>query len=274
MKSPIIRLFAAFLLFFCGGVVGAAADTVKNSTEKNVDPVARIAAASSLQFVLNEILVAFVEETGQSKPQVVYGSSGNLFRQIMQGAPYDVFLSADSQLVKKLEDAGAASGAGVEFAEGRLVLYAGTSSQLNLDNDLVDFKSALERGKIAGSSRGFKLAIANPRHAPYGRAAQQTLQSMGLWQIAKPRLVYAEKVSQAAQYVASGAAELALISRSLAVSPVFQEKGRFELIASEHHQPVAQAIIQITKTQSGGALFDFIRHAQRADDIFKQYGMR
>lgn len=273
MNNGSSRLFAVLVFLICSCALYGA-DSAQDSGEKKADRAIRVAAASSLQFVLNDILTAFVEETGQPGPQVVYGSSGNLFRQIMQGAPYDMFLSADNRLVEKLEDATVAYGEGVKFAEGRLVLFVNTNSKLNLKNGLEAFKSALERGNIAGSSNGFKLAIANPRHAPYGRAAQQVLQSMGLWDIAMPHLVYAEKVSQAAQYVASGATELALISRSLAVSPVFQEKGHYELIAREHHQPVAQAIIQIKKTQSGDALFDFIRHAKRADDILRRYGMR
>lgn len=265
IKSAAFRVFVVLLLWVSGSCGMHAAG--------NETPL-RIASASSLQFVLNDIIDQFVEQTGHAVPQVVYGSSGNLFRQIMQGAPFDLFLSADSTLVKKLEAANIAHSPGEQFGTGRLVLYAGASSRFSLKNGMDEFNAAVKTGVIGEGGDTFKIAIANPRHAPYGRAAQQSLQSMGQWDAALPGLVYAEKVSQAAQFVVSGATDLGLISLSLALSPALMNKGVYTLVPEHHHHPVVQAMMQVTDSPVGRALVEFIRDSSDADNILKRYGLR
>ena len=229
-----------------------------------ISPPIRIAAASSLRFVMAEIIDAYVAQSGRVAPQVVYGSSGNLFRQISQGAPFDLFVSADAALTEKLENALPEAGTAVEFGVGRLVLFTRKPVAVGLS----EFKALLEHVDE------FKIAIANPRHAPFGRAAQQALLSLDYWDAATPRLVYAEKVSQAAQFVASGAAEFAVISRSLAVSPALRNTGSFKLIPAKHHQPVVQSIMVLTREKPVQELFTFILKSQSAVEILQEYGLR
>ena len=170
----------------------------------------RIAAASSLQFALREVVDEYTSQTGK-KPALIFGSSGNLYRQIQQGAPFDIFFSARSELVQSLFDEGTSSDAGDLFGTGRLVLLSGNQS------DKTD--SLEQRVESIVASEQNKLAIANPVHAPYGRAAQQALESLELWQQIKPQLVYGEQVSQATRFVVSGSVSYGLTSLSLALSP-------------------------------------------------------
>lgn len=235
----------------------------KSSVAETQRPI-RIAAASSLRFVLADIVDAYVAQSGRSAPQVVYGSSGNLFRQISQGAPFDLFLSADAALTRKLGNTNPDFGTATEFGVGRLVLFTSKPEAVSLSA----FKDLLAQ------SGDFKIAIANPRHAPFGRAAEQALQSLDYLKAAKPRLVFAEKVSQAAQFVASGATEFAIISRSLAVSSALREIGSYTLIPVHHHQPVVQSMILLSAEKPVQDLFTFILESQPAVEVLQQYGLR
>lgn len=246
-----------------------------DSRENN--KVVRIAAASSLQFALNEIATAFADQTGAAPPQIVYGSSGNLFRQIMQGASFDLFVSADSKLVSRLVEAGRTDGAGAQFGSGRLVLYRGKSTGLELDQSLVGFRAALQAGRVNKDDKpiNFKLAMANPRHAPYGLAAQQALESLQLWDLAKPHLVFGEKVSQAAQFVASGASEMGLISLSLALSEPLRQAGDHVVIDAQHHQPLPLSMALLDgSAKLTGDLYGFVLQSPLATEILQKYGLR
>ncbi|OED41754.1 molybdate ABC transporter substrate-binding protein [Chromatiales bacterium (ex Bugula neritina AB1)] len=237
----------------------------------------RIGAASSLQFALNEIAAAFSVETGHREPQIVYGSSGNLFRQIMQGAGFDIYISADSELVARLVSADKTVGQGMQFGLGGLVLYIGNSTQLESGMSLSGLRRALATGTVVRNEKAisFKLAIANPRHAPYGRAAQQALETLQLWQQARPHLVFGEKVSQAAQFVVSGAAEMALISRSLALSEPLRNAGHFIEIDSNNHKPVIQSMALLDGSSAASRdFFAFVQSSAQAENILQQYGLR
>lgn len=252
-------LLLAVMKMLCTGGLSLAADS------KDTAPV-RIAAASSLQFVLNEIVDGYVKQTGNVAPQVVYGSSGNLFRQIMQGAPFDLFLSADIELINKLQNAKKTQGTAIQFGTDFLVLYANRDSALSIEN----FRARLDQVQ----NKAFKIAIANPRHAPFGRAAQQALESLDLWEKALPRLVFAEKVSQAAQFAVSGATEFAVVSRSLALSAALQEAGSFTLIPPQYYQPVVQSMVLITVAEPAQALFDFVQNSAAAAGTLQRFGLR
>jgi molybdate transport system substrate-binding protein len=148
-----------------------------------------IAAASDLQFALDEIAAQFTADTGQAL-RLVYGSSGNIARQIEQGAPYELYLSADEAFVFRLADRGFTLDRGTLYAVGRIVLYTPHGSRLDADDGLAGVEAALDRGAIR------RFAIANPEHAPYGRAAEQALRHAGLWERLRPHLVFGENVSQ------------------------------------------------------------------------------
>ena len=176
----------------------------------------RVAAASDLKFALDEIIRRFSERNSAVRVEAIYGSSGNFHAQLRQRAPFDVFLSADMDYARDL----VARGIGTEqdlfaYAVGRLVVWVPSRSSLALDREGL--------AALAGAKR---IAIGNPRHAPYGRAAEAALRRAGLWNRLEPRLVLGESIMQAAQFVQSGGADAALIAKSLAVAPDMKDSGR------------------------------------------------
>ena len=224
-----------------------------------------IAAASDLKFALDEIVAEFRKGTGQSV-RVSYGSSGNFFRQIAQDAPFELFLSADEEFVFRLADHGLALDRGALYATGRIVLFTPKGSPVRPDAGFADLRQALADGRLV------KLAIANPEHAPYGRAAMEALKSAGLWSAIEPRLVLGENVSQAAQFAVSGSAQAGIFALSLALAPNFRGAGSYVAIPEALHRPLRQRMVL---TRSAGAtaraLYAFLQEpAARA--VFKRYG--
>ncbi|MCV2358685.1 molybdate ABC transporter substrate-binding protein [Paucibacter sp. TC2R-5] len=212
-----------------------------------------IAAASDLKFALDEAAEAFKQQSGQSL-RLSYGSSGNFYAQILQGAPFQLFLSADEDFVFKLAEQGFSPDRGVLYGTGRLVLFAPKGSKLKPDAELADLRLALSDGRVR------KFAIANPAHAPYGRAAKQALQSAGLWAAISPQLVLGENVSQAAQFAVSGSTEGGLFAYSLALAPQFSQAGSFVLIPEAMHSPLRQRMV-LTK-KAGPVARDFYTYLQ------------
>ena len=186
---PIRRLFTllAAALVACPAAVPACAE----------EPGPLVAAASDLRFALEEIAAAFRRDSGVSA-RLSFGASGNLTRQIEQGAPFELFLSADEAFVARLASQNLTRDGGDLYAVGRLALFAPHGSPLVPDAQLAGLKRLLARGG------DWRFAIANPEHAPYGRAAEQALRASGLWETLRPRLVVGENVSQAAQFASSG----------------------------------------------------------------------
>ena len=229
---------------------------VPSHANPNAAPAAArplVAAASDLQFALDEILAAFTRETGVAV-RVTYGASGRLHQQIVHGAPYELFLSADESFVAALADRGLTRDRGELYAVGRIVLFVPDGSPLVADARL----DGLER-HLAGRAPG-RLAIANPEHAPYGRAAQQALRARGLWDAALPHLLYGENVAQAAQFASSGNADGGIIAHSLAASPALRQRGHFVLIARELHAPLRQRMVLLQRASpAAGRLYQFLR---------------
>ncbi len=224
-----------------------------------------IAAASDLQFALEEIAAAFESETGEAV-ELSFGSSGNFARQIRQGAPYQMYLSADERFVLDLHKDGFTRGEGVLYALGRIVIFTPHGSPLEADGNLVDLASALVEGRVT------RFAIANPEHAPYGMAAEQALRNRGLWEAITPRLVFGENVSQAAQFAASGNAQGGIIAYSLALAPRVAARGSFALIPEAWHSPLSQRMVLLTI--AGPVAERFYRHLQTppAREILRRYG--
>lgn len=224
-----------------------------------------VAAASDLKFALDEIVRDFERSTG-SAVRVTYGSSGNFARQIEQGAPFDLFLSADEAYVAQLAARGLTVDDGALYAIGRIVLFAPTGSPLKLDERMADLRSAIDDGRLR------KFAIANPGHAPYGRAARQALQSAGLWQAIEKRLVLGENVSQAAQFAASGSAQGGIFALSLAMSPNFAGRGRYLLLPETMHAPLRQRMVLLTRgAESARPFYEYLQQAE-ARAVLRRYG--
>jgi len=227
--------------------------------------VPRIAAASSLQFVLPEVLAEFKRQTGHSV-RTTFGSSGNFRRQIIQGASFELFLSANESYVDALVVRGLTVDSGVIYAQGRIALVAPKDSTWRLDANLNGLRQALDRNEIT------KFAIANPNHAPFGRAAREALVKYGLWNTIQPYIVKGENASQATQFSVSGSTQGGIVPYALAVSPMISELNRVMLIPQSSHQPISQRMVLMSRAGNvARQLYDFISGDQ-ARVILKQFG--
>src|SRR5256714_1742833 len=224
-----------------------------------------IAAAADLKFALEEIAAKFTSETKKAL-RLNFGSSGNFTTQLLQGAPFELFLSADEGFVFQLADAGRTLDRGVLYAEGRLVLFAPKGSAFKPDAGLGDLRAALADGRIQ------RFAIANPEHAPYGPAAEQVLQGQGLWDAIKPKLVFGENISQAAQFAASGSAQGGIFAYSLALAPAVGGLGSYVLIPSEWHAPLRQRMVLLKSAGETAKSFYAYLQAPAARAILRKYG--
>ena len=228
-------------------------------------PPTRVAAASDLQFALADVADQFTRETGQ-RVELVYGSSGMLARQIQDGAPFGVFLSADDRFVEQLARAGRTRGASVPYATGRLVLFAPPGSPLDPAEGLDGLARLVQRGQVT------RFAIANPDHAPYGRVAEQTLRKRGLWDALQPTLVLGENVSQAAQFASAGDATGGLIAYSLALAPPMRTRGTYFLVPADEHAPLTQHMVLTARADAVAEQFFRYLQGQTARATLRQYG--
>ncbi|MFH1806390.1 MAG: molybdate ABC transporter substrate-binding protein [Pseudomonadota bacterium] len=217
------------------------------------EDVPSIAAASSIQFALTETIQAFHDQTGRVV-QATYGSSGNFVRQIRQGAPFEMFLSADEKCVLDLTADGLTQNDGDIYATGRLVIMVPHGSPLVADGTLEDVRTVLADGRLG------RFAIANPEHAPYGARAKEALSHAGLWDAIQDRLVFGENIAQTAQFATSGNAEGGLIAYSLALSPTVAPLGTFQLIAESWHTPLQQRMVLLKDAGETARIFyDFVK---------------
>jgi molybdate transport system substrate-binding protein len=224
-----------------------------------------IAAAADLIYALPEIAEAFSRDTGR-KVKLSFGSSGNFARQIAQGAPFQLFLSADERYVRFLAERGHTEGEGALYAIGRIVLFVPHGSSLQPDPDLRDLAAALENGRLR------RFAIANPEHAPYGRAAREALIHAGLWERIEPRLVLGENASQATQFATAGAAAGGIVPYSLALAPAVAARGSFVLIPEDRHSPLAQRMVLIAGAgETARALYAYLQQPP-AREVLRRYG--
>jgi molybdate transport system substrate-binding protein len=215
----------------------------------------RIAAASDLQAVFPALTARFERDT-RHKVDVTFGSSGNFFAQLRNGAPFDLFFSADVEYPKRLESSGqTVPGTLVHYASGRIVLW--TRNETNLD---------LARGlAILAEPRVRRVAIANPEHAPYGRAAVAALRHEQLYERVRAKFVLGENISQAAQFAQSGNADAGLIALSLALAPAMRATGRYLDIAASYHPPIDQAAVVLRSSRQPDVARQFLAFLQRPD---------
>ena len=223
-----------------------------------------IAAASDLTYAMNEIAADFEKATGCAV-HVSMGSSGNFLTQIENGGPFDVFFSADIAYPKKLEDEGlAAPGSTYLYAIGKIVLWARKDSRVDVGKGF----SAL------GDPAVRKIAIANPEHAPYGRAAEEALRRAGVYDAVKDRLVLGENISQTAEFVESGNADAGIVALSLVLSPAMQDKGRAWNIPENLYTPIQQGAVALRKgpnPQAARQFLDYIKMPSTAA-LLGRYG--
>jgi molybdate transport system substrate-binding protein len=227
--------------------------------------VANVAAASDLQYALTDIAAAFRASTGR-EVRLSFGSSGNFRRQIADGAPFDVFLSADASYADALVAEQRTQGDGVVYAIGRLALFVPNGSSIEADAQLRGVTEALRAGTLG------KFAIANPEHAPYGRAAREVLMRRGLWPAIEPHLVLGENVSQAAQFAVSGGAQAGIVAYSLLRTPGMEKRGRAVILPATDHAPLVQKMVLLARAgDTARAFFAFVQ-SPAARAIFERYG--
>lgn len=224
-----------------------------------------IAGAADLQFALAEIAQAFRAGTGQ-EVRLSLGSSGNITRQIEQGSPVELFLSADEAFVFRLAEGGHTRDRGELYAIGRIVLFTPPGSPIATSGGMDAVRAALAAGSIT------RFAIANPEHAPYGRAAEQALRSTGLWEGIRPRLVLGENVSQAAQFALAGGSQGGIVAYSLVLAPALQGRGAYTLLPDTLHEPLRQRMVLTRRAGPVATAFYDYMQQQPARDIMRRYG--
>src|SRR5271167_1304309 len=224
----------------------------------------RVATAADLNYAFRDIAARFEKETGH-KVDLIIGSSGNLYSQIQNGAPFDLFFSADMQYPEKLAEAGLAEkGSLYRYAIGRIVLWVPNASKLDIKRGLVALQDPSVR----------KIAIANPAHAPYGRAAEAALKSEKLFDTVSGKFVLGENISQAAQFVQSGNADAGILAFSLVVVPAMKDAGRYYEIPASEYPTIEQAAIVLasSKKKDTARLFiDFLKKPE-IEKLMKAYG--
>jgi len=223
-----------------------------------------VAAAADLQFALKDFSARFEKQTG-NKVNLIFGSSGNFFSQIQNGAPFDVFFSADLDYPRKLEAAGQAEPHTLyQYATGKIVVWVRNDSKLDLGKGL----AVLLDPSIN------KISIANPAHAPYGRAAMAALDHEKLSEKLKDKFVLGENVSQAAQFIDSGSAEVGIIAMSLAVAPAMKEKGRYAEVPAEFYPPLQQGCVVLASSKKKVTALAFVEFLKKPEiaDLLKTFG--
>ena len=211
-----------------------------------------IAAASDLQSAMQAITSRFEKETG-TEIKAIYGSSGNFFQQVQNGAPYDMFFSANLDFPKKLEDGGLIeAGSFYQYARGKIVIWVRNDSRINL-----------EQGLLALLDPGIKkIAVANPLHAPYGQAAVSAMRKAGIYEKVSEKFVLGENISQTASFVTSGAADIGIIALSLALSPNMKGKGRYVEVPPTEYPPLNQACVILNSSKNKALAQKFLAYVK------------
>ncbi len=222
-----------------------------------------VAAASDLKFAVEEITANYKTDKGQDV-KLVFGSSGVLWQQTKNGAPFSLLMSADEAYVDDLSKHGLTVDDGTLYAIGRIVLLQkkGGSMQLGTDKDAL--MKAIQAAK--------KIAIANPDHAPYGRAAKEYLISMGVWDLAQPKLVFGENISQATMFALTGSADFVISALSLASSPQIQAQSSSVLIPDSLHKPLKQKMALIKNSAPSAKEFYLYLQEPKSKQVMRRYG--
>jgi len=223
-----------------------------------------IAAASDLNFAFKDLVAEFEKSSGH-RVKLTLGSSGNFYAQIQNGAPFDLYFSADIGYPKKLEEAGLTlPGSLYRYAVGRIVLWTGNKSTFDVSRGI----DLLRQPNIK------KIAIANPKHAPYGRAAVSAMEHYNVYNLVKDRLILGENISQAAQFVESGACDVGIIALSLALAPTMKTAGSYWEIPAGAHPSIEQGavILKSSKHQEAAKQFLDYMKSEAGQEVMTRYG--
>jgi molybdate transport system substrate-binding protein len=226
--------------------------------------VIAVAAAADLASVFPEVAARFEKATGK-QVKMNFGSSGQFMQQIENGAPFDLFFSADLQYPQHLESEGLTQpGSIYKYAVGKLVLYVPAHSAIDPAQGLHALLSPAVR----------KIAIANPQHAPYGRAAVEALKKEGVYDALQSKFVMGENISQTAQFVQSGSADAGLVALSLALSPAMKSAGRFAELPATDYTPLEQAAVILKSSKDKATAAQFLDYVRRPEIValLAQYG--
>lgn len=222
-----------------------------------------VAVAANMKDAFTEVVSAF-KAGGKAEMRVVYGSSGNFATQIMNGAPFNLFIAADERFPLELYKNGKAVDEGVVYAIGKLAIISKTSSGIALVESKVDIAKSIARAN--------KVAIAKPELAPYGKAAVEYLKAEGLWDLAKDKLVYGDNIGVATTYVVTGAADIGFTALSLAKSPELSKETSFIVLNGHSYEPIKQRMVLIKGAPAEAVdLYQFMQSAQ-AKSILRKYG--
>lgn len=253
-------------LVFAGVILaGFQAFAANEVAEESPSTVLAIAAAADLRFALVDLVKDFGEEYPATKVNVTYGSSGNFFAQFENGAPFDLFFSADIEYPRKLAEKGLGADDVFLYATGCIVVWVPKDSPVAVDK--LGIKALLEP-----SIR--KIAVANPEHAPYGRAAVAALKALNVYDQVASRLVYGENIAQTAQFVQSGAADIGILALSLAVAPQMRDAGRFWQLPLDAYPRIEQGgiILKSSKNlETARGFRDFVL-GDHGREVLKHYG--
>jgi molybdate transport system substrate-binding protein len=223
-----------------------------------------VAAAADLQSVMQEVASRFQKETGKNV-KLTYGSSGNFFQQLQNGAPFDMFFSANLDYPKKLEAAGLIeAGTFYQYATGKIVIWVAKDSKLDLSAGLQSLLNPAIR----------KIAIANPQHAPYGQAAVAAMKKGNVYDKVADKFVLGENISQTASFVDTGAADIGIIALSLALSPNMKDRGRYFEVPGADYPPIEQACVVLkssTQKDTARAFLNFIKTSS-VSELFQAAG--
>ena len=223
-----------------------------------------VAAAADLQFAMQDIATRFQKETGKTV-KLTYGSSGNFFQQIQNGAPFDIFFSANLDYAKKLDAAGLTEpGSYYQYAKGKIVIWVPKESKLDLTPGLKAFLDPSVK----------KIAVANPQHAPYGQAAVAAMKSQNVYEKVKDRFVLGENISQTASFVVSGSADVGIVALSLALSPNMKDKGRYVEVPADEYPPIEQACVILGSSKNKETARQFMAFIKTSAiaDVLRSYG--
>ena len=262
-----VRVMVAVLLAAWAGTVWAQTRPLALGDRQGArERLVRVAAAADLRYALDEIGAAFHRRHPDITLQVSYGSSGNFFAQLSNRAPFDIFFSADVDYPRKLIEQGlAAQDTAFSYAVGRLVIWAPRASRL-----------ALERlgmqALVDPSVR--KIAIANPKHAPYGRAAEAAMQTFGVYEKVRAQLVYGENIAQTAQFIQTGSADIGIIALALALAPILKEAGQYWEIPLDAYPRIEQGGVILAWATDVAAARDLraLVLGTEGKDVLRRYG--
>ncbi len=249
------RLRAAIALLFSFSALGSGYGAAQEIT---------VAAAADLQSVMQEVGTRFQQESGKTV-KVTYGSSGNFTQQLQNGAPFDMFFSANLDYPRQLEAAGLTEpGTLYQYATGKIVVWVANGSTLDVSSGL--------RVLLDPSIK--KIAIANPQHAPYGKAAVAAMQKENVYDQVKDKFVLGENISQTASFVASGSADVGIVALSLALSPNMKERGRYSEVPAGDYPPIQQACIVMRSSKNKSVAEQFQKFIQSPSirDLFEKFG--